>query len=80
MKTLPFVSLLALAACGDNHRNVPDAGPPGEAGGTPSRAVVVVGDFNPGDFGALSTLASGGSGHGGIALQDSWISWPKPLL
>src|SRR4029079_11700241 len=62
MKTLPFVSLvslvslLGLAACGDNQRNAPDAGPPIEAGGPQSRAVVVVGDFNPGDFGALSTL------------------------
>jgi len=62
MKTLPLVSLvslvslLGLAACGDNQRNAPDAGPPIEAGGPQSRAVVVVGDFNPGDFGALSTL------------------------
>lgn len=57
MKTLCslFASLVTLAACGDNYRNPPDAGStfvPGRS----SRAVVVVGDFTPGDFGALSTL------------------------
>src|SRR5262249_10249100 len=61
MKTLclPLASLLsalgALAACGDNHQNLPDAGStivPGPS----SRAVVVVGDFTPGDFGVLSTV------------------------
>ena len=59
MKTPLFVSLVSLAGlagCGDNHRNASDAGPTPDGGGTQSRAVVVVGDFNPGDFGALSTL------------------------
>lgn len=62
MKTALFVSLLALAACGDNHRFAPDAGSPVDAAtDTPaapvrSRAVVVVGDFMPGDLGVLSTI------------------------
>jgi hypothetical protein len=61
MKTLCllFASLLlspwALAACGDNQRNLPDAGSTFVPGPS-SRAVVVVGDFTPGDFGVLSTL------------------------
>lgn len=55
------VSLLVLAGCGDNHRAAPDAGPPADAAtDTPaapaSRAVVVVGDFTPGDLGVLSTI------------------------
>ena len=63
MKTPLFVSLVSLAglaACGDNHRNAPDAGPAADAPvdtlALASRAVVVVGDFTPGDFGVLSTI------------------------
>ena len=58
-----IVSFLALAACGDN-RALPRALPPDAASDAPSdagpaappRAVVVAGDFTPGDLGVLSTL------------------------
>jgi hypothetical protein len=45
---------LALAACGDNGRALPDAGAFG-----PSLAVIVAGDFTPGHPGILTVLDSG---------------------
>jgi len=46
---------LALTACGGNHGAAPDAAPVDAPSGPP-RAVVVTGDFGPGNPGVLSTL------------------------
>jgi len=46
---------LATAACGDNYGAAADA-PPVDAPSGPPRAVVVAGDFGPGNPGVLSTL------------------------
>src|SRR5678816_4305638 len=54
--TTRFASILhpclALAACGDNARGLPDAPPPPPM----SRAVIVAGDFTMGHPGILTTL------------------------
>ena len=45
------ISLFALCACGDSPAHAPDAGLP-----TTARAVIVAGDFTPGNPGVLTTL------------------------
>ena len=55
-----MIALLLVAACGDpNPGSLPDAlvdGTPVDAAPTPTRAVVVAGDFTPGSPGVLSVL------------------------
>ncbi len=48
--------LLAAAACGDNHPGRPDA-PPADAAPPGSRAVIVAGNFMPGEAGVMSVLS-----------------------
>lgn len=52
--SLLLLSLLGLAACGDNFRRVAGDGP--DAPAAPSRAVIVAGDFTAGHPGVLTTL------------------------